>query len=148
MMTYTLPIDPNTTAFDELIPAVLLRGCKGHVTHADIKRRCEQLYGASLEYYYSYFGDHLMVNFCADFLSDKAVGGDVNILRSMIELMARVWCDPVLDENGLLRADEIAKTKVSFRMQFSRLTTTLRHMHCAGHVRSCANMNRADIAFP
>lgn len=114
MMTYTLPIDPNTTAFDELIPAVLLRGCKGYVTHADIKRRCEQLYGASLEYYYSYFGDHLMVNFCADFLSDRAVGGDINILRSMIELMARVWCDPVLDANGLLRADEITKTKVSF----------------------------------
>ncbi len=114
MMTYTLPISPQTTAVDQLIPAVLLRGCRGYATHADIKRRIEQLYGASLEYYYSYFGDRLMVNLCADFLSDTAVDGDINILRSMVELMSLVWCSPVFDDDGLLRADEINKTKASF----------------------------------
>ena len=113
-MTYMVPIDSHMTAIDQLIPAVLLRGCEGYNTHADIKRRCEQLYGASLEYYYSYFGDRLMVNFCADFLSDRAVGGDINVLRSMIELMSRVWRSPVLDDNGLFRYDEIKKTKASF----------------------------------
>ena len=114
MMTYMVPIDAKTTAIDQLIPAVLLRGCQGYITHADIKRRCEQLYGASLEYYYSYFGDMLMVNFCADFLSDKAIGGKNNVLSSMIGLMAQMWRKPVTDDGGILRADEINKTKLSF----------------------------------
>ncbi|MBQ9080248.1 MAG: insulinase family protein [Clostridia bacterium] len=111
-MTYIVPISPATSASDVLLPAVLLRGSEKYPTNADIARRCEQLYGASLGYYYSYLGDSLMINIYADFLSDRAIGTQDEILCGVTELMAQTMLAPML-EDGDLRADEVAKAKIA-----------------------------------
>ena len=113
-MTRVIPIDKNNTALDEFLPVVLLRGCKKYPTYAAIKRRCEQLYGATLEYYYSYFGDNLMINYCVDFLSDAFVGTHDTILDGAVELMAQIWLNPILDANGHFLEDEVEKSKNAF----------------------------------
>lgn len=114
IMTQILPLDIKTVALDELLPAVLLRGCEKYPTNAEIKRQCENLYGASLEYYYSYFGDNLMINYCVDFLSDSAVGTSDTILRGAVELMSQVWLHPVLECDGTLNKCEIKKAQAAF----------------------------------
>lgn len=111
IMTYMLPIDPKTTAMDQLLPSVLLRGCEKYPSNALVKRRCEQLYGASLEYYFSYFGDDLMINICADFLVDSAVNTRGEILSGVVELMADIWRAPIVDEDGCLSRETVKKAK-------------------------------------
>lgn len=113
MMTYMLPISSETTAMDILLPGVLLRGSINYPTNADIAKRCEQLYGTSLGYYYSYLGDDLMVNFYVDFLSDSVMGTDGEILRGAAEMLSQVWLHPVTDKDGYLREDELEKVKRS-----------------------------------
>ena len=98
---------------DVLLPGVLLRGSVNYPTNADIAKRCEQLYGTSLGYYYSYLGDNLMVNFYVDFLSDSVVGTNGEILQGAAEMLSQVWLHPVTDNNGWLRADELEKVKKS-----------------------------------
>lgn len=113
MMTYMLPISRETTAMDVLIPGVLLRGSVNYPTNADIAKRCEQLYGTSLGYYYSYLGDDLMINFYVDFLSDSIVGTDGEILSGAVEMLSQVWLHPITDKHGYLRSDELEKVKKS-----------------------------------
>ena len=113
MMTYMLPITSDTTAMDIVLPGVLLRGSVNYPTNADIAKRCEQLYGTSLGYYYSYLGDDLMVNFYVDFLSDSVMGTDGEILRGVAEMLSQIWLHPMTDKDGHLRADELEKVKRS-----------------------------------
>ena len=113
MMTYMLPISSATTAMDMLLPGVLLRGSVNYPTSADIAKRCEQLYGTSLGYYYSYLGDDLMINFYVDFLSDSVMGTDGEILRGAAEMLSQVWLHPVTDKDGYLRTNELEKVKKS-----------------------------------
>ena len=114
VMTRMIPIDKNDTALDEFLPAVLLRGCQKHPQYADIKRQCELLYGATLEYYYSYFGDYLMINYCADFLDDAVVGSSNTILHGVVDLMSQVWLHPIFDKNGCFLKEEVEKAQNAF----------------------------------
>ncbi len=111
--SYIIPISPTTTPQDVLLPSVLLRGTEKYPTYAKLSIACDELYGATLDYSYSYIGDNIMITFTAVFVDDNAVDTGDYILNGVISLLTEIWLHPALDNNGRLRADDVQKCKAT-----------------------------------
>lgn len=140
-LTRVLDIDPETTPCDVVLCRVLGRRTADYPSSAALSRRCEELYGAVVDCFVNFLGDKLIMVLYADFVSDTVMSGGDAILRGVTSLLASIWRTPVLDENGLLPADEVAHAKqgvcndirASENDPGAYASRKCRELACAGH---------------
>ena len=97
------PMCREEAAFNALLPAVLLRGCKRCPDLRDITLRLDDLYGASVGTLVRRVGDYQTTGFFANFVEDRyAMEGDA-VLAPMVAFLGELLLDPVLEEGVFLR---------------------------------------------
>ena len=97
------PMCREEAAFNALLPAVLLRGCKRCPDLRDITLRLDDLYGASVGTLVRRVGDYQTTGFFASFVEDRyAMEGDA-VLAPMVAFLGELLLDPVLEEGVFLR---------------------------------------------
>ena len=97
------PTCREEAAFNALLPAVLLRGCKRCPDLRDITLRLDDLYGASVGTLVRRVGDYQTTGFFASFVEDRyAMEGDA-VLAPMVAFLGELLLDPVLEEGVFLR---------------------------------------------
>jgi predicted Zn-dependent peptidase len=97
------PMCREEAAFNALLPAVLLRGCKCCPDLRDITLRLDDLYGASVGTLVRRVGDYQTTGFFASFVEDRyAMEGDA-VLAPMVAFLGELLLDPVLEEGVFLR---------------------------------------------
>ena len=96
------PMCREEAAFNALLPAVLLRGCKRCPDLRDITLRLDDLYGASVGTLVRRVGDYQTTGFFASFVEDRyAMEGDA-VLAPMVAFLGELLLDPVLEEGVFL----------------------------------------------
>jgi len=111
-----------------LLPAVIRRGCKSQPTFRDIALKLEELYGASFDCGVTKKGEVHIIQFYAEFLSDRYVPGDTKQFDSVFDLLYEIVNEPVL-ENGIFRQDylevekdnlkKLIESRVNDKMQYA-----------------------------
>ena len=97
------PMCREEAAFNALLPAVLLRGCKRCPDLRDITLRLDDLYGASVGTLVRRVGDYQTTGFFASFVEDRyAMEGDA-VLAPMVAFLGELLLDPVLEEGVFLQ---------------------------------------------
>ena len=97
------PMCREEAAFNALLPAVLLRGCKRCPDLRDITLRLDDLYGASVGTLVRRVGDYQTTGFFASFVEDRyAMEGDA-VLAPMVAFLGELLLDPVLEKGVFLR---------------------------------------------
>ena len=92
------PVVREEVALNALIPAVLLRGTTAYPDLRQITLRLDELYGASTGALVRKVGDLQTIGIYGSFLDDRYALEGGNILRSMIDFMAQLLLDPLLED--------------------------------------------------
>lgn len=104
------PMRREEAAFNALLPAVLLRGCKHCPDLRDITLQLDDLYGASVGTLVRRVGDYQTTGLYASFIEDRyAMDGDA-VLAPMAAFIQELLLEPVL-EDGVFSADFVEGEK-------------------------------------
>ena len=96
-------MDPAEAAYNALLPAVLLRGCRQYPDIRRITQRLDDLYGASVGTLVRRIGDYQTTGFYCGFMEDRfALEGD-RILSPMIHFLGQLLLDPIVEDGGFDR---------------------------------------------
>ena len=91
-------MDPAEAAYNALLPAVLLRGCRQYPDIRRITQRLDDLYGASVGTLVRRIGDYQTTGFYCGFMEDRfALEGD-EILSPMIHFLGQLLLEPIVEE--------------------------------------------------
>lgn len=90
-------------AMNALLPAVLLRGCRGCPDLRAITNRLDDLYGAGVSALVRRIGDYQTTGLSCAFISDRfALEGD-RILEPMLTFLGQLLLEPVTEDGGFSR---------------------------------------------
>lgn len=109
---FVRPMQQAEAAYNALLPAVLLRGCKSAPDLRAITLRLDDLYGASVGAVVRRIGDYHTTGLTCNFISDRfALEGD-RVMASVVAFLGELLLDPVLEE-GAFNADYVAGEKMN-----------------------------------
>ncbi len=92
------PMCQEEAAYNALLPAVLLRGCRSCPDLRDIILRLDELYGASVGTLVRRVGDYQTTGLYCSFMEDRfAMEGDA-VLQPMVDFARQLLLEPVLEE--------------------------------------------------
>lgn len=97
-----------------LVPAVLRRGCARFPTFQDIALYLEELYGSTFDCGVNKKGERQVIQFYAEFVSDKYTGENINIFDKAFDLLYEITTEPVL-ENGGFKKEYLAQEKENLK---------------------------------
>lgn len=104
------PMDRQEAPLNALIPAVLLRGCKGAPDLRAITLRLDDLYGASVGPLVRRVGDYQTTGLYSSFIADRyGLDGD-KILASMTDFLRQLLLEPVT-QDGVFAKDFVESEK-------------------------------------
>lgn len=104
-----LPADSERSPLTTLLFSVLRRGTERYPTIKDLNYVLDMLYGASLSYRNTFFGDCQVIGFVLETLGARYLpdGGQTDPLARGLSVIEQMLFHPLLDEKGLLRADAV-----------------------------------------
>lgn len=97
-----------------LVPAVLRRGCTRFPTFQDIALYLEELYGATFDCGVNKKGERQIIQFYAEFVSDKYTGENINIFDKAFDLLYEIITEPVM-ENGGFKKEYLTQEKENLK---------------------------------
>ena len=104
-----LPADKELSPLTTLLFSVLRRGTEQYPTIKELNFVLDMLYGASLSYRNTFFGDCQVIGFVLETLGKRYLPDHEQIdpLQKGLGVIEQMMFHPLLDENGLLRADAV-----------------------------------------
>ena len=104
-----LPADYELSPLTTLLFSVLRRGTEQYPTIKELNYVLDMLYGATLSYRNSFFGDCQVIGFVLETLGARYLpdGEQTNPLEKGLGVIEQMLFHPLLDDNGLLRADAV-----------------------------------------
>ncbi len=100
---FVRPMKKEESAYNALLPAVLLRGTEKHSDLRSITLRLDDLYGAAVSASVRRVGDYQTTGFYCNFMEDKfALDGD-EILSPMLDFVFELLLEPVTEDGGFSR---------------------------------------------
>ncbi|MBO5757093.1 MAG: insulinase family protein [Clostridia bacterium] len=104
-----LPADKELSPLTTLLFSVLRRGTEQYPTIKELNLVLDMLYGASISYRNTFFGDSQVIGFVLETLGKRYLpdGEQTDPLKVGIGVIEQMLFHPLLDENGLLRADAV-----------------------------------------
>jgi len=100
----------DTASLNALVPSVLRRGCERFKTFREIALYLEELYGASFDCGVTKKGEHHIIQFYTEFVSDKYTGKNTNNFEKAFDLMYEIINKPVV-ENGFFNEEYVRQEK-------------------------------------
>ena len=141
-IAFILPADKEASPLTTLLFSVLRRGTEQYPTIKHLNFAMDMLYGASLSYRNSFFGDCQIIGFVLETLGTRYLpkGEQTNPLAQGLHVIDQMLFHPLRDENGLLRREivesEIKNTCDDIRAQVndtrSYARMRLRECMCEG----------------
>ena len=104
-----LPADKERSPLTTLLFSVLRRGTEQYPTLQELNRVLDMLYGASLSYRNTFFGDCQVIGFVLETLGARYLPEDeqADPLKQGLGVIEQMLFHPLKDENGLLRAEAV-----------------------------------------
>ena len=101
---FVCPMKKEESAYNALLPAVLLRGTQMHPDLQSITLRLDDLYGAAVSASVRRVGDYQTTGFYCNFMEDKfALDGD-EILAPMLDFVFELLLEPVMEDGGFSKS--------------------------------------------
>ena len=97
-----------------LIPLVLRRGSVNYPTMKDISIKLENMYGASFDATTDKIGNHTLMQFILDMISDDYTLENSNVLSEAVSLVSDIILNP-LKENGAFKEEYVEQEKETLR---------------------------------
>ncbi|PGS47139.1 peptidase M16 [Bacillus sp. AFS041924] len=110
-------LEEETVSFRGILPYVLQSGTKDLPTNGEIRRKLEDLYGATFFVDVSKKGDYHVMSFTIDIANEKYLSNQSSLLNDALSLIASIWQNPFL-ENGAFSAKHVETQK---RTQIQRI---------------------------
>jgi predicted Zn-dependent peptidase len=105
-MTFLVPLDKKTVAFNAVLPSVLRRGTSSHPDIESLAATLDELYGARIEPVVRKKGEVQCIGMYADFPDDAFVPGGGRILEKTAKLMGEMLLSPATS-GGRLRTEYV-----------------------------------------
>ena len=104
-----LPADRELSPLTTLLFSVLRRGTEQYPTIKELNYALDMLYGASLSYRNTFFGDCQVIGFVLETLGERYLpcGERLSPLEKGLGVIEQMLFHPLLDQNGLLREDAV-----------------------------------------
>ncbi len=108
-ISFILPADRELSPLTTLLFSVLRRGTEQYPAIKDLNYALDMLYGASLSYRNSFFGDCQVIGFVLETLGKRylPVGEQTDPLASGLYVIEQMMFHPLRDENGVLRRENV-----------------------------------------
>ncbi|MDP4179789.1 MAG: pitrilysin family protein [Bacillota bacterium] len=103
-------LSKENAAKNALVPAVLRRGTSRRKSSREIAFYLEELYGSAFDCAVSKKGEYQIIQFYADYVSDKYTGNNTNLFKDCLELLFEIITEPLL-ENGAFKKDYLEQEK-------------------------------------
>ncbi|XRG79777.1 pitrilysin family protein [Rossellomorea sp. GAMAL-10_SWC] len=110
-------LEEDTVSYRGILPYVLQSGTKDLPTNGEIRRKLEELYGATFFVDVSKKGDYHVMSFTIDIANEKYLSNQGSLLNEALMLIASIWQNPFL-ENGVFSAKHVETQK---RTQVQRI---------------------------
>ncbi len=104
----------ENASLNALMPAVLRRGCERFPTLRDIALYLEELYGAVFDCGVAKKGERQIIQFYAEYISDKYTLEDEGLLDKVFSLLLEIITQPVL-VNGVFKEDYVTSEKENLK---------------------------------
>jgi len=102
-LQFLRPMDSGEAAFNALLPAVLLRGCKAYPDLRAITNRLDDLYGAGIGALVRRIGDCQTTGLSCGFIDDRFTLSGDQILTPVLELLRQLLLEPLTENGGFCR---------------------------------------------
>lgn len=99
-VNFLTPLDIATASKNALIPAVLLRGTQNYPTMADISKKLQSLYSASIIPTNYKRGEVQVFGLCADFIDSKYALDDTDIVGGTLDMLSEMLFCPYLTDGA------------------------------------------------
>ncbi len=103
-VSFIAPLEAESAAYNALIPAILLRGCESCPTMADINKRLDYLYAASLSSRCFKRGDRQIFGITADMIDPSYAIGDEDIVSDVTALVGDILLHPISEGEAFCEA--------------------------------------------
>jgi len=110
-------LEEDTISFRGILPYVLQSGTEELPTNGEIRRKLEELYGATFFVDVSKKGDYHVMSFSIDIANEKYLSNQNALLNEAISLISSIWQNP-FKENGTFSAKHVETQK---RTQVQRI---------------------------
>ncbi|WP_088041163.1 EF-P 5-aminopentanol modification-associated protein YfmF [Bacillus sp. EAC] len=110
-------LEEDTISFRGILPYVLQSGTEELPTNGEIRRKLEELYGATFFVDVSKKGDYHVMSFSIDIANEKYLSNQNALLNEAISLIASIWQNP-FKESGTFSAKHVETQK---RTQVQRI---------------------------
>ncbi|MBP0726177.1 insulinase family protein [Bacillus sp. RG28] len=111
------PLNKETVTYRGLLPYVLQSGTSTYPTNGDVRRKLEELYGATFFVDVAKKGDYHVMSFIIDIANEKYLTNQSTLLDEGLSLLAEIWQKPYL-ENGVFSTRNVDTQK---RVQAERI---------------------------
>ncbi len=112
-LNFVFKKDEYRTPLTKLMLSVLMRGSSKYPTVAEINKALDERYGAAVSLRSISVGDKCIFKISCKLLGGRFAfsGDDTDILGDVISIISDIVFAPLLDKNGLLRADYLESEK-------------------------------------
>ncbi|HOM01211.1 MAG TPA: pitrilysin family protein [Acetivibrio sp.] len=117
----------ENAAKNAMLPAVLRRGCEGYPTIRDISLYLEELYGSVFDCGVTKKGEHQIIQFYIEYISNKYARSDIDLTKKTFDLLLDIITKPVLENNAFKKEyveqeaqnlKELIESRVNDKMQY------------------------------
>ena len=137
---FVCPMKKEGSAYNALLPAVLLRGTKKHPDLRSITLRLDDLYGAAVSASVRRVGDYQSTGLYCNFMEDKfAMDGD-EILAPTLDFIFELLLEPIVEDGGF-SADFVESEKKNL---ISTIETEFNDKRAYAVTRLLKNMCKED----
>lgn len=153
-ISFILPADRELSPLTTLLFSVLRRGTEQYPTIQHLNYALDMLYGASLSYRNSFFGDCQVIGFVLETLGKRYLpaGEQTDPLSEGLHVIEQMTFHPLTDQNGILRRDivesEIKNTCDDIRAQVNDTRSyahmRLRECMCEGEPYGASLVGKVD----
>lgn len=108
-ISFVLPVEREESPLTTLLFSVLRRGTCKYPTVRELNLALDTLYGASVSYRNSFFGDCQIIGFVLDALSKQYLPEQdaIDPIAGGLEVIEQMLFYPILDENGLFPRETV-----------------------------------------
>ncbi len=112
-LNFVFPKDEYRTPLTKLMLSVLMRGSSKYPTVTAINKALDERYGAAVSLRSISVGDKCIFKISCKLISEKFAfcTDETDILGDVLHIVSDIIFNPLLDENGMLRADYIESEK-------------------------------------
>jgi predicted Zn-dependent peptidase len=140
----TIPLTSKNFAYNTLLAGIMRRGTEHYPSLSALNKRLDELYASSIEIRSSQNAKNLSLIITAEFLDDRYIPNDQNVLSGVLHVISDLIFHPLL-ENGAFLHDIVVQEK---RIALDYLKSEINNTRLYALKRCYERMYRLDDDYP